>query len=103
MGKAVERHLPTDTPFMQWTQDPERLAAEGGDRLENREAVRSELETVKLSGLVIEPVLGTHAVLFDARGLPYPTYLFDLFPLLRTIHAGGSSISPASPQVTSVR
>ena len=52
MGKAVERHLPTDTPFMQWTQDPERLAAEGGDRLENREAVRSELETVKLSGLV---------------------------------------------------
>jgi flagellar motor protein MotB len=52
LGEAVERHLPTETPFMQWTQDPERLAAESGDRLEKVEAVHSELETVKLSGLV---------------------------------------------------
>jgi flagellar motor protein MotB len=52
IGKAVERHLSGDTPFMQWVQDPERVATEEGDRLESREAIRNELETVKLTGLV---------------------------------------------------
>lgn len=52
IGNAVERHLSGDTPFMQWVQDAERVATEEGDRLESREAIRNELETVKLTGLV---------------------------------------------------
>ena len=38
-GEAVERHLPSDGPFMQWAQDPELLETEAGDRLEQREVV----------------------------------------------------------------
>ena len=52
LGEAVERHLPSDTPFMQWVQDPQRVATDEGDKLETREAIRNELETVKLTGLV---------------------------------------------------
>ena len=52
IGEAVERHLPSDEPFMQWVQDPERVAAEEGDTLETRETIEDNLETVKLSNLV---------------------------------------------------
>ena len=52
MGKAVERHLPDDVTFTQWVQDPERIASEEGDIIEQREIVANDLETVKLSNLV---------------------------------------------------
>jgi len=52
MGEAVERHLSDDVSFMQWVQDPERVASDEGDRLDEREVVAEELETVKLSNLV---------------------------------------------------
>ena len=52
LGEAVERHLPSDEPFTQWVQDPERVEAEEGDTLENRETIQTELETIKLTGLV---------------------------------------------------
>jgi len=52
MGEAVERHLPDDVTFMQWVQDPERIARQEGDVLDTREIVADELETVKLSNLV---------------------------------------------------
>ncbi len=52
LGETVERHLPSDEPFMQWVQDPERVETDQGDTLENRETVRNELETVKLTDLV---------------------------------------------------
>jgi len=52
LGHAVERHLPTDQPFMQWAQDPQRLATQLGDRVEQREVVGTEAKTVKLRNLV---------------------------------------------------
>ena len=52
MGNAVERHLPDDVTFTQWVQDPERMASEAGDRIDQREVVANDLETVKLSNLV---------------------------------------------------
>jgi flagellar motor protein MotB len=52
MGEAVERHLSDDVTFMQWVQDPERIARDEGDTLETREIVADELETVKLSNVV---------------------------------------------------
>ena len=52
IGEAVERHLPTDAPFMKWVQDPEDVETERGDTIEVRETLEDALETVKLSGLV---------------------------------------------------
>ncbi|MEJ2087999.1 MAG: OmpA family protein, partial [Gammaproteobacteria bacterium] len=52
VGEAVERHLPGDEQFSQWTMDPERLAVEAGDRLETRVVMTVEPETVKLHDVV---------------------------------------------------
>jgi flagellar motor protein MotB len=52
VGEAVERHLPPDQTFQQWTMDAERLAEEAGDRLETREVVTATPETVKLTDVV---------------------------------------------------
>ena len=52
IGRAVERHLPPDTDLSQWTKDADRLALEAGDRLETREVLVAEPETVKLHDLV---------------------------------------------------
>ena len=52
VGEAVERQLPGDEQFMQWSIDPQRLATEAGDRLETREVVTAEPETVKLENIV---------------------------------------------------
>ena len=52
MGEAVERHLSTDEPVTPWVLDPERLETEAGDRVETREVVADEIETIKLTGLV---------------------------------------------------
>jgi len=52
MGEAVERHLSDDGPLTQWVQDPERIASEEGDIIDQREVVTNDLETVKLSNLV---------------------------------------------------
>ena len=35
-GEQVERHLSDDQPFRQWSQDPDQLDSERGDRLEVR-------------------------------------------------------------------
>jgi flagellar motor protein MotB len=51
-GQAVERHLPSDEPLMQWAQDPGVLATESGDRLEKREVVAEGVKTVKLKSVV---------------------------------------------------
>jgi flagellar motor protein MotB len=52
LGEAVERHLSSDEPFMQWAQDPELLETESGDRLEQREVVADKVETLKLRNVV---------------------------------------------------
>jgi flagellar motor protein MotB len=54
-GENVERHLPSDVPLLRWSQDPERLETEIGDRLEQREVVSEQAETVKLRN-VIPPI-----------------------------------------------
>jgi flagellar motor protein MotB len=51
-GEAVERHLPGGEPLQQWVQDPELLATESGDRVEQREVLSDRPETVKLRNVV---------------------------------------------------
>lgn len=52
IGETAERHLPTDEPFLQWVQDPSRIAVNLGDTFASRDKVEDELETIKLTGLV---------------------------------------------------
>ncbi len=55
MGEAVERHLTDDIDFMQWVQDPDRLAINESDAIETRETLEDGLETIKLRN-VIPPI-----------------------------------------------
>ena len=55
IGEAVEKHLSTDGPVMEWVQDEERFEVEASDTIETREVIADELETIKLSNLV-DPV-----------------------------------------------
>jgi uncharacterized repeat protein (TIGR01451 family) len=50
-GDAAEQQLPADV-FTEWTQDPERLASDQGDQLEERLFVVPRAETIKLKGVV---------------------------------------------------
>ncbi len=52
LGEQVERHLSSDQTFRQWTQNPELLQNERGDRLEVRKVPAEKLETVKLKNVV---------------------------------------------------
>jgi flagellar motor protein MotB len=52
IGETAERHLPADEPFLQWVQDPSRIAVNLGDTFASRDKVEDELETIKLTGLV---------------------------------------------------
>lgn len=52
MGEGVERHLSNDIDFMQWVQDPDRLATEASDEIETRETLEDGFETIKLSNIV---------------------------------------------------
>jgi flagellar motor protein MotB len=54
-GEAVERHLSSDEPVIQWVHDPETYQSEAGDEFEVREVVGETLETVKLTN-VIPPI-----------------------------------------------
>jgi len=51
-GEAAERHLSADDPFTLWAQDPALLDTQAGDRIETREVVAPDVETVKLRDLV---------------------------------------------------
>jgi flagellar motor protein MotB len=51
-GEQVERHLSPDQPFRLWSQDPEGLDSERGDRVETRKVTGEKLETVKLRNVV---------------------------------------------------
>lgn len=51
-GEQVERHLSGDQTFRQWSQDPERLDSERGDRLEVRQVAGEKVETVKMKNIV---------------------------------------------------
>ncbi|HEX6853313.1 MAG TPA: OmpA family protein [Candidatus Polarisedimenticolaceae bacterium] len=51
-GEPVERHLSGDQTFRRWSQDPDLLDLERGDRLEVRQVEGQKLETVKLKNVV---------------------------------------------------
>ena len=51
-GEPVERHLSADQTFRRWSQDPDLLDSERGDRLELRQVAAEEFDTVKLKGVV---------------------------------------------------
>jgi flagellar motor protein MotB len=51
-GEPVERHLSGDQTIRLWSQDPNRIDREKGDRIEVRLVVDEELETVKLKNVV---------------------------------------------------
>ena len=55
LGESVERHLSSDVDFMQWVQDPDRLAVDESDAIETRETLEDGLETIKLRN-VIQPI-----------------------------------------------
>jgi flagellar motor protein MotB len=52
LGEPVERHVSGDQTFRQWAQDQDVLNSERGDRLEMRQVVGEEIETVKLRNVV---------------------------------------------------
>ena len=52
LGASVERHLPGDEPLMNWARDPEQLETESGDKIEERDVLGEEAETVKLKNVV---------------------------------------------------
>jgi flagellar motor protein MotB len=54
-GENVERHLSTEAPYVEWSQDPELLQRQRGDRLEQREVLAKQARTVKLRD-VIPPI-----------------------------------------------
>ena len=51
-GANVERHLSSEVTPREWSQDPERLRTDLGDRLEEREVLSDQAETVKLTNVV---------------------------------------------------
>src|SRR5210317_1068976 len=55
IGEAVERHLSDDRPMMEWVHDPQLLDTQAGDRLEEREVLAEDVETVKLTN-VLPPI-----------------------------------------------
>lgn len=54
-GQAGERPLPVDGEIQEWSVDPERLATQLADRLEERAVPGTAIETRKLAN-VIEPI-----------------------------------------------
>ena len=51
-GNAVERQMSADTPFNTWSQDPERIHDQIGDKLEKKEVVSEQAKIVKLKNVV---------------------------------------------------
>jgi len=52
LDEQVERHLSGDQAFQKWVLDPELLGTDRGDRLEVRQVVGQQVETVKLRNVV---------------------------------------------------
>src|SRR5437867_13257271 len=52
LTEPVERHLSGDQRSRQWSQEPNRLDSERGDRVETRQVPVEEAETVKLKTVV---------------------------------------------------
>ncbi len=79
-GEQVERQLSGDQTFRLWSQDPNGLKSERGDRLEVRKAVHEELETVKLKN-VVPPIRFESGV----AKIP-PEYVDRLAKVLEAMH-----------------
>ncbi|MEJ2130314.1 MAG: OmpA family protein, partial [Gammaproteobacteria bacterium] len=100
IGEAAERHLSTDAPLMQWVQDPDRVHAEEGDRLEVREKVTDELETIKISGLVAPIYFESGVANIPATTVQSLSDIFDRMKHRRNVrlhlvgHADNERLSP---------
>ncbi len=104
-GESAERHLSPDEPVMIWAQDPARLDQQAGDRIENRDVVVPDVETVKLKD-VVPPIRFESGV----ADIP-PSYItrlrevLDSMQHLRNVrlhlvgHADNQPLSPALAQV----
>ena len=55
-GETVEQHLSTDQEYKLWSQDPEMVNENQGDRIETEQVVVPAVKTVKLNNLV-PPIL----------------------------------------------
>jgi flagellar motor protein MotB len=55
-GEGAELHLPPDQPLIPWLHDPSIFDEGGGDRIETRQEMEQEVQTVKLDNLV-PPIL----------------------------------------------
>lgn len=80
LGEAVERHLSSDMPISQWTQDAELLKQESGDTVETRQVSTEQVETVKLQN-VIPPIRFESGV----ADIP-PSYVDSLRKVLGELH-----------------
>ncbi|MEM8768005.1 MAG: OmpA family protein [Pseudomonadota bacterium] len=56
LGNASEKHLSSDIELKRWSRDSERLLENAGDRLEVRDVLIAEPETIKLQD-VVPPIL----------------------------------------------
>jgi outer membrane protein OmpA-like peptidoglycan-associated protein len=100
-GEQVERHLSPDQTFQLWSQDPNRIDGDRGDRIEVRQVAHEELETVKLKN-VVPPIRFASGV----AQIP-PGYLDTLARVLESVryrrnvrvhfvgHADSQRLSPA--------
>jgi len=52
LGASVERHISSDESLSLWAREPEQLETESGDKLEERDVVGEEADTVKLKNVV---------------------------------------------------
>jgi flagellar motor protein MotB len=105
VSEAAERHLSADEPVSLWAQDPELLDRQEGDRIETREVVAPDVETVKLRD-VVPPIRFESGV----ADIP-PAYIQRLREVLGDMqhlrnvrlhlvgHADSQPLSPALAQV----
>ena len=104
-GNAVERQMSADTPFSTWSQDPQRVHDEIGDKLEKREVTSEQAKIVKLKNVV-------PAIHFDSgvANIPPSTIaklrsvldsMQDL-PNVRLHLVGHADNEPLSPALTGV-
>ncbi|HET9299655.1 MAG TPA: OmpA family protein [Candidatus Polarisedimenticolaceae bacterium] len=101
----TERHLSTDQTFRQWSQDPDALKDEHGDKLEVRQVPAEKLETVKMKN-VVPPIHFESGV----AKIP-PEYVGKLAQILESMryrenvrvhfvgHADNERLSPALKEV----
>ncbi len=104
-GNSVERQMSGDTPFQTWSQDPETLENQLGDRFEKQEVTTEHAKIVKLKGIV-------PAIRFESGVAQIPqSYIAKLRSVLDSMHdlpnvrlhlVGHADDQPLSPALSGV-